>query len=67
MAEFMEQVLTNPVSGYYMQPNVFGAQGDFVTSPDISQMFGEVRVRSGAASVEAHSKHIQSLKCNAGC
>jgi NADH dehydrogenase [ubiquinone] 1 alpha subcomplex assembly factor 7 len=22
---------------------VFGAQGDFITSPEISQMFGEVR------------------------
>lgn len=47
VAEFMEQVLTNPVSGYYMQPNVFGTEGDFVTSPDISQMFGEVRRDSG--------------------
>ena len=28
--------------GYYMKKDVFGNQGDFITSPEISQMFGEV-------------------------
>lgn len=38
----MRQVLVNPLSGYYMKGDVFGTQGDFITSPEISQMFGEV-------------------------
>lgn len=42
VAEYMREVLTNPVTGYYVRNNMLGADGDFITSPEISQMFGEL-------------------------
>jgi SAM-dependent MidA family methyltransferase len=30
--------------GYYKRKDVFGVKGDFITAPEVSQMFGEVRV-----------------------
>ncbi|KAK6928277.1 Protein arginine methyltransferase NDUFAF7 [Dillenia turbinata] len=41
VAEYMEEVLTNPKAGFYINRHVFGAEGDFITSPEVSQMFGE--------------------------
>jgi len=42
VAEYMAEALGHPQYGYYKQGDPFGLEGDFITAPEISQMFGEL-------------------------
>ena len=42
VAEYMATCLFDPLDGYYTTREPFGADGDFTTAPEISQMFGEL-------------------------
>jgi SAM-dependent MidA family methyltransferase len=42
LERYMSLCLSHPRYGYYMTHDPFGAGGDFITAPEISQMFGEM-------------------------
>lgn len=49
-AEYMQHALYAPGLGYYVAGNTkFGADGDFVTAPEVSPIFGRVVARQCAA------------------
>lgn len=39
---YMELCLTHPQHGYYVSRDPLGREGDFITAPEVSQMFGEL-------------------------
>ncbi|RJF63559.1 class I SAM-dependent methyltransferase [Rhodopseudomonas palustris] len=58
---YMELCLNHPDYGYYVSRDPLGREGDFTTSPEISQMFGEL-IGLWAASVWTAAGEPSSLR-----
>ncbi|MBI2756341.1 MAG: SAM-dependent methyltransferase [Chloroflexi bacterium] len=67
-AELMEQALYHPSLGYYSTLRGFGAEGDFVTSPELHPVFGLLLARQVADAWEALGKpgQFRVLELGAG-
>jgi SAM-dependent MidA family methyltransferase len=53
IADYMALCLGDPEHGYYMAREPFGRAGDFVTAPEVSQIFGELIGLWAVATFEA--------------
>ena len=56
---YMELCLSHPQHGYYVTRDPLGREGDFITSPEVSQMFGELIGLWAAAAWNAMGTPMQ--------
>ena len=68
VARYMELCLTHPEHGYYVTRDPLGREGDFITAPEVSQMFGELLGLWAAATWRTMGapKHIRLVELGPG-
>lgn len=54
VSQYMMLALTDPQFGYYHTQTPFGRTGDFITAPEVSQLFGEMIAIWTLANWKAH-------------
>lgn len=64
---YMQTCLGHPEHGYYVSRSAIGAEGDFITAPEISQMFGElIGIWCADLWIRSGKGEINLLECGPG-
>ncbi|WP_298852461.1 SAM-dependent methyltransferase [uncultured Ruegeria sp.] len=66
VSDYMTECLLHPTLGYYTTRDPLGAAGDFITAPEISQMFGELIGLCLAQSWMDQGKPVRFTLCELG-
>lgn len=66
IADFITEAMFNPLHGYYRTKKPIGKQGDFITAPEISQVFGELIAAYFLNFILTSKKKIALVEMGAG-
>lgn len=66
LAQYMHLALADPALGYYQARTAIGSGGDFVTAPEVSQMFGELIGVWAASAWQAMGSPAHFILAEAG-
>ena len=66
VADYMAACLGDRESGYYTTREPFGGEGDFITAPEVSQMFGELIGIWCVAEWDALGRPANTVLCEFG-
>lgn len=66
IADFINEAMFNPLHGYYCTKKPIGKKGDFITAPEISQVFGELIAAYFLNLILASNTKISLVEMGAG-
>jgi len=66
VSQYMQIALADPEHGYYKTAEPFGRDGDFITAPEISQIFGELLAIWALTSWQALGNPAAFVLCEIG-
>lgn len=66
VAEYMNICLNHDQYGYYKSQKIFGREGDFITAPEISQIFGELLAIWLLTAWQQQNSPEKFILCEAG-
>lgn len=66
ISEFVEKALFDEDNGYYKTKNPIGGSSDFITSPEVSQVFGELLAAYILHAISGYKGEISFVEMGAG-